>query len=525
MRTEDEEPRTVKPRKRTYPGLPVVAISGADTLDEYGEVGTVAELISRLPQRPPTLFASMGAAAWVISLNEIYREQYPTTWNWRSSEHERDIVRPRDGKRVATKVSTLIHFFGWKNGNYHKIIDPVSMYGFNFDKVFPSDDPMLVRLLRWGVCIRNYCAANGYEVRPTIGGISSQHLTDRRFYPHPRRKVSAKINQRARDELPGNHYLLNTEPTSQQDWSAYYIDQTRAHHYHARTLRFPDSNSLYAHGRFTDLAECAFEDVWPDFTGLYCLDLRYGGVHPKRRVFHWLGKDLSKRFVFSNELPHILDMGFRVTGVRAAWGSRHSDTGLNRFAEWAHDQLDCHDDAPWLKPLLLSTYGVLAIKPRYAESVFRLAKSGEEVTLYGGRKQMTGLRVTAPRKLEPGIANVIHRGMIEAATRSESIGLAQHLYHQGHRLLSIYADAIIVEHDDGLTLPPLPEPWRIKRELTHLQFVNQQAFISSEMTKLPGVSREILGYELKRPIPSLVVNVEEEMEFAEGSFVRVPIHH
>jgi hypothetical protein len=190
-------------------------------------------------------------------------------------------------------------------------------------------------------------------------------------------------------------------------------------------------------------------------------------------------------------------MGWRVTGVRAAWGSRHKDTGLGKYAQWCEEQLDQYADAPWLKPLLLSAYGVLATRPKIAESVFRLAKAGTVATVPTGHYQLGGYHTKGKLKLEPRIANVIHRGMIEAATRSESVGLAQYLSARGNQILSIYADAVIVTVEDDRPLPPLPEPWRIKRTLNHLQFLNQQAFISGEMTKLPGVTGELRQYAVK----------------------------
>lgn len=444
----------------------------------------------------------------------------PTTFQRRTSTFERDIVRP-DGRKVASRVSIVTHYFGWKGGNYHKIIDPVVMYGKGLDDVWPTEvggfnDP-LVRLLRWAVTLQNFCQRVGVDVRPTIGGISSQFHTDFKFYPKARRKVPAKINERARERMPGNHYLLTVEP-HKEEFTAYYLDQRRAHHYHASRIQFPASDTLYAYGRFTDLAECVYniEQVYPHISGLYCLDLVRTTKH---QPFSWLKRTIAQEraFVWSNELSHLLDSGWRVKGVRAVWGSRHRDTGINRYARWAESQLDKYEDAGWLKPLLLSAYGILAIRPRHAEAVFRLAKSGTEVTFRTGKHSMSGRLVRSQRKLEPNIANVLYRGMIEAATRSDSIGLAQYLSANGHHVLSIYADAVIVEVDDDLTLPLLPEPWRNKQTLNHLEFFSQQAFVSGEMTKLPGVGREILKRPLRSPAPEFTYIPMQQ--FIEGSFV------
>lgn len=484
-------PRTIRPRARTFKHLPVVAISNGQWLDEQGQLGDTKHFQYDLPQCPSTLFVKLGAADFLSELDAHFAEWDGDRWQWRVSTSERDIITP-DGFRVATRISTVVHYFGFKGGCYHKIIDPVTMYGHGLDKIWPGEQPRLTKLLRWGVALRDFCDKNSMEVRPTMGAISSQFLTDRRFYPRKRRKVPAAINERVRHELPGNHYQLDVAPSSKREFSAWYLDQSRAHHYHARTIQLPDANSLYAYGFFKTLEGIAFTGISPNFYGLYCLDLKppKGGDHGA-----WgLNPHKPASFVFSNELPHLTDMGYTVLGVRAAWGSERQDAGLARYAKWSEKQLTHYGDAAWLKPLLLSTYGVLATRPRTGEAVFKLAKSGEAVTLVTGNHELSGLMVRSSKRLEPGIANVLHRGMIEAGTRSESVGLAQWLTTQGFRVLSIYADAVMVENDGDNNLPSLPAPWRCKEELNHLQFVSKQAFISGEMTKLPGVTGELRAY-------------------------------
>lgn len=522
-------PRVVKPRTRRYRRHAVVAIYGDQTLDENGELGTVTDLIDKLPQMEPTLFATTNAADLVANLGGAYQESHPTTWQWRISSHERDIVRP-DGVRVAARISVVVHYFGWKGGNYHKIIDPVTMYGHRLDVIWPGEQETLLKLFQWATAIRNFCGKNGIDVRPTTGGISAQFLTDARFYPEARRKVPAATNRSVRPHMTGNYYYLNVEPQPEANLVAHYLDQTRAHHYHARTTALPESNLLYAYGRFADLAEVVFPGPWENFYGLYCVDLTYR--RKGQRQFGWIKgfqKTLTKQFVWSNELSHLADMGFTITGVRAAWGSRKRDTGLAKYAAWAETQLDEYGDAPWIKPLLLSAYGTLATRPRHAETIFRLAAKGELVTVVTGHNRLTGLATRGRMKLEPRIANVLHRGMIEAATRSESVGLAQHLTGLGHKVLSIYADAVIVQaDDDNPLLPPLPPPWRNKRTLNHLQFINQQAFISGEMTKLPGVSGELRQVTSRSHAPSMTrPSVAELMEREEviSAILNTTNHH
>lgn len=474
-------------------------------LTESGETGTISELVDVFPDYPSTLFVSVESSADFVAMLE--ESLIASNWNWRAHCDERNMTAPNGFMRVS-RVTTVINYFGWQardhnKGCYHRAIDPITFCGHQIADLFPPDIPndeweRVRRSLMWAVALRDFCAENNLEVRPTQGSIAAQFLTDPRFYPEARRKVPAKINERARDSLPGNHYFLNVMPDPFNNFSAYYLDQHRSHHYHARTTPLPDSNHCYAFGRFTDLGKSNLKTD-PRFCGLYCLDL----IAPKRRpAFDWVGNGLAERigdslesvFIYSNELQHLLDAGYGVDCIRAAWGSSRRDTGLPKYAEWAEDQLDRYSDAPWIKPLLLSTYGVLATRPKNRESIFRLAKKGDPVRVKVGKRELNGVRVVSPRKLEPGVAHVIQRGMIEAATRSESIGLAQWLDYSGHTVLSIYADAVIVQADDDKPLPELPDPWRCKRELNHLQFINQQAFTSDSMTKLPGVSRDGMAY-------------------------------
>lgn len=495
----DEDPRTVKPRARIYPRRPVIAIDDdGNWIGENGIAGSTSDLFLRLHEYPPTIFVKQGAADFVAKLDQTYRLSHKDSWQWRVTEQERAIIRP-GGFKAATRVTTTVHFFGFKHGsgkrhkagNYHKILDPVTMYGQGLATVWPGNEPIIARLLEWGTAIRDFCDENGLDVRPTIGSLGAQFLTDRRFYPHARRKVPWAINARARQELPGNHYALYVHPSPRREFTAQYLDQHRAHHYHARTTALPDADSLYAHGYFVNLAKPIWDEIPDDFYGLLSLDLEA----PQRGRYNFLQS--GTRFVWTNEVTLLRDLGYRILGIRAAWGSNKRDEGITRYARYAGMQLDRFDDAPWLKPILLATYGTLATRATWGETVFKLAKKGMPVSLCTGHHSLDGMLIRAPRKLEPKIANVIHRGMIEAATRADSIGLADFLTTAGYRVLSIYADAVMVEHDDDLPpIPVLPEPWRVKRTLNHLQFINKQAFMSGEMTKLPGVGQELKAYAL-----------------------------
>jgi hypothetical protein len=454
---------------------------------------------------PATLFVKYGAADFVAALDLTYAKKFPA-WQWHATQRESTITH--NGKRVASRVTVAIHFFGFKHRNYHRIIDPVTLHARSLDEIRPGPEPKIQRLLQWAILLRDFCDENGLQIRPTAGGIAAQFLTDKRFYPDARRKVTRQTNERVREEMPGNFYHLTVKPGPEREYTAYYLDQRRAHHHHARTVALPDSNGLYAHGHYHDCGQIAFTNTWDDFCGLYCLDL----VPPTSRptspfIRNWLRHHpadtlLERRYIYSNELPLLQDMGYTVHGVRAAWGSHRRDTGLSLYAEWADAQLDRYEGAPWIKPLLLATYGTLATRPKIAEAIFKTCKKGEPVTIPVGKNKLRGTMTHGRFKIEPRIANVLHRGMIEAATRAESVSYAVYLKSVGYKVLSIYADAVIVAVDDDQQLPLIIDPWRLKATLNHLQFVNTQSFQSGEMTRMPGVpgtSRDGLRHRQATP--------------------------
>lgn len=464
-------------------------------MSEDGQVSTLESLLDELPKMPPTLFVAMGAADVVAWFDEFYSVQDPDHWQWCARDSEQAIHVPGQTRR-ARRVTTIINYLSFREGGLaparvsHLIIDPVNFYERRFSEVWSHDEGRLIDLLKWAITLRDFCKDSGVKISPSRGGIGGQFLTDPRFYPEARRKVPVQTNELARQHLPGQHYRMGVSLPATRDYHALCLDQRRAYHYHAARLAFPDANFLYAAGRFHTLGNPYRTNVTPGrFMGLYCLDL----AHPHSRVAHsWLDHDdLTKRFVYSNELPHLLDMGYTVTGVRAAWGSpvREKAPGLNAYAKWANEQLDQYGNPAWLKPLLLTTYGTLACTPKYRETVFKLTKAGEPCILFTGKGRLHGNRIRSRCKIEPGIANVIHLGMIHAATRSESVGLAQWLGSMGQRILKIDADAVFVEVNDDKPLPELPEPWRVDKEHTHWVPENERAWRSDQAAQRPGVPR------------------------------------
>jgi len=498
---EGLDERIVRPKKTGYKHYEIVALAKGEALHESGELLPLNEFIERLHTYPALILVKRNIADFIAELNERFKSN--PHWQVHSTVREQDICLPgADFPVTHIKISTVIQWFGWyhnvfptKNRTHHLALDPIVFTGKKLGDFWNIERTVIEELLSFGITIRDWCRENNLSPKPTVGAISAQFLTDSRFYPDCRRKVSKYENKRARDNLPGNHYQLFVADNPKDEYQAIYLDQRRAHHYHAEHTKLPNANTLYAFGRFLDLGDIFFPTVIPEFSGLYYLRIGIPETSPIRTyspIAHEWTEESVDRFVWSNEVQLLRDLGYRIDGVIAAWGTDEPDTGLPKYAKWAQEELDHYSNPPWLKQILLATYGVLAARPRTREKIVTQTsvKNAKQVVTFTGRNELHGLLVGATgkdKRIEPRIANVLQRGLIESATRAESLGCAHYLTYKGIRVLSIYADGIIVEDEGNTSLPFLPEPWRIQNHLHHLQFINKQAFISGEVSKLPGV--------------------------------------
>lgn len=482
-------PRTVGPRKTVYTDYTVLCVRQGVALDEDGVVTPVEDVDWR--ERPCSLVVGVNIPMLVASLHQRYGKD--SAWQWRASDKSSDI-----GK-VATQVRTVVDYFGWQAPNkrahhYHRCIDALTFYA-NPDTL--TDEQTDLRgLMAWALNIKTFCKENNLAIRSTASGIAAQFLRDPRFYPEKRRKVPKIINAVVREHLPGNCYRLLVSTRNGKRWHALEVDQRRAHHYHAEHTPLPDANTTFAFGDFLNLEEDHGGVTHPDFLGLYYLRLRKPRGGRYKYTSRWWATDAPRdsarfdAFIFSNELPVLRDMGFTVDGVIAGWGSRQRDMGVPAYARHCQSELDRLQDANWVKPILLTTYGLLAMRPRIPSAVFARSQSGEPFKLFAGsRSWLHGFLVahTNGAEVEAGIVNVLHRAMIEAACRIESLTFADYLEQAGVKVLQVYADSVIVEDDASTPLPPLLDPWRVKDQLTDYQPINVQAFVSVEKTRLPGV--------------------------------------
>lgn len=508
-----EQPRTVRPRKPTSNAdRPIVVVMDEAYTTEEGETGTTDELVKRLRRMPlHTVITACESAKFLRRVQVEYGKG--PHFQFRVMPVEREIFTGKQHGRRLTLSLTSVSFFGWSKektgrGNsvrnrYHLLLDPLTFSGkWLEERTFSA-------YMTWAQELRTFCLTQGWNLKPTQGSTARQALQDERFYPEPRRKVPRSTNERVRKHLPGNHYQLGVPADPEVSYDADYLDQSRCHHHHAISARLPDSNSTYGFGRFrhpersTKAYRGSHERV-SSFLDGFC-GLIYGRIYwpvSRRKQSPFLPRSLREYepgqpvYFYSEDLPLFEALGVRVTGIIAAWGSKKQDAGLRKYAEWALAELG--DTAPaWKKSLLLSPYGALATTARKQTVAYHRSKRGEkrELVTKGGTRLPVSFH-SASKVSEPSTNNVLHRALIEAANRTETLLYAHLLESQGYNVLSIYVDALMVERDIDLPPAPLWPPWRLETPLTRLRFLSDNQFVANELQKLPGIT----GAELRRHV-------------------------
>jgi hypothetical protein len=517
-------PRTVKPRPPVTVSLtPIIVVTATiifvERADRYYDI---SDLFSVLRCEPPSLVVCEGASRLLHRLDRHFRGD--PRWQFCVTPLERERWTSNQTPTLVRTHDTLVSFFGWKGqplpdgprggkrksrNHYHITLDPVSFSGKGaLELLGRSDGADSDALYDWSVQVRQFCLDNRLSLKPTAGGLAGQLLRDHRFYPKPRRKVPAVTNAKARDHLPGNHYRLYTDGDNLE---AFYLDQSAAHHRCALTLDFPCANRLYAWGNYrTDSTSgripTRIQAKLLTYHGLFRLRVNIPesphGMFPPPWAEYGGERDI---WVYSNELPILRELRIHIACILEAHVSPHLDTGINAYAQWALGQITPKPVSPWIKPILLSTYGILAAKPRIHRVGYAQAIGGTPKLYPAGAGHLSVMERATQFATEPGYANVIHRGMIEAETRLRSLQLARDLHRRGYSIIACYADSIFVATRDAnghnVALPLLPPGWQVESELTHLQFFNPVSFTSDQMTKTPGIPsrRMSMGLSARNP--------------------------
>lgn len=514
---DDEIPRPVKPRKLQDANLPIIVVHRDSVfVERTGELMNVDRLPVLVATEPSSLFVIHSAGSILHGLHERYKDH--PQWQYKLTPiHRKTNPNPGKSKTRIVVKDVVVNFFGFSRkgkgkSKYHYPLDPLLFVRMSAPEIRGRDEDTMTALYEWGKDVRKFAVDNQMKVSPTSGGMAAQLLRDPRFYPDDRRKVPAATNVRARVVLPGNFYRLKVE--TDRFYRAVYLDQKSAHHNCAKDLEFPHADRLFAKGYFAGNGCNGCNGLWSHAgtqhfkkiirqPGLFHLRLRVPYIREGVTVPPYMEKTGEHdAWVYSNELPMIAELGGKILGLYAAWTSTKTDKGLNRYAEWALEQIQDADEKtrPWLKPTLLAPYGILAAKPRRMEFAFYRAKSGEDKLLPVGGAMLPVKSKKTAGEFEPGFANVIHRGMIEAETRKRTIELANQLNAAGVEVIAVYADSVFARRN--APLPLLPAGWSVKSDLDGLRFLNDVSFTSKQLVRLPGVPREIQDKYLGSRIPA-----------------------
>lgn len=489
--------------------------------EDRNETLPVWDWILSLEDEPPALVACQYAGRLLESAH--LRWQDHPRWQWKVTPVE-DTLPEGDGVTLRV-LSSFFGFAGKVEGKQHRanryfhLLDPLQFGRAGLKELSYEGEAELATLYRWADAVRCFCMEQGLKVSTTRGGVAKQLLRDPRFYPEPRRKVPKATNDRLREQLPGNHYELAAEP--HQLYAGTYLDQMSSHHTIAADIPLPSSNDLYARGYFRNLTDAPwarpgtrrYDRVVSELGVLYVKirvpdrgDLRWRPpwampVSPpmeeqRERITEEEAamKDRRERlaWVYTNELRLMELYGVEILYVVAAWTSPTADQGIQKYAQWAKAYLAGSTDITraWLKPTLLTLYGMLATRPRAPIAGWWRAEKGKPTPLPIGRSLLPAQIKEAPNEGEPSTNHVLQRGMIEAEMRARSLELARELEAGGYNVLCIYADAVMVESPAGRELPLIPGYWRPKGALNLLRFLDETHFTSHEMTRLPGVRRD-----------------------------------
>lgn len=511
-----EPNRPVKPRKPHTLDKPVIAIDGEIVLLENGETFTFDDLPNLIRTQPSSILVAHHFGKIIRYLDSVYDGN--PLWQYRATPLERAAWAP-NRKRKAVMLDCIIGYLGFngenkKAGHFHYPLSPETFCLKTANELrrgIPESDATIVKLMEWAKEVRSFLQKHKLRLSPTSGGIAAQLLKDEKFYPSARRKVPRLTNAKARDQLPGNFYRLYSARTGVQSYTAAYLDQTSAHHTAAKSLEFPNANSLRRYGHYSNLRDKAFAkagtpkfDQFIGYPGLFYLAFETPRFHDNDFPLpncEFKEPGYHRGFFYSNEISYLKELKVRIRHIIACWVSPDIDPGLNRYSEWALSEIEQSklDAKPWLKPTLLSTYGVLAAKPKHLEFGYKRAENAEPKRYPCGSGFIDVRAKRTKKEREPLMSNVIHRGMIEAQTRLVSLKFARELAQQDYTILAIYADSIFVE--DTKPLPLLSPPWRVQNFLTELRFESATHFRSRQLSKTPGIPGTNLNTSKLPPRP------------------------
>jgi hypothetical protein len=492
--------RTVKPRTRGYTHMALAVATPDGIIDEHGEVHT--DPIHYVKHALPTAFVTIDPSSFLSSLDDYYRG-HP---HWRFTLAR--IVAERGSLSISRVKLTTFGFRACKTpteraacplccgglsarkGRLHQCWDPRAMSPTPVHKLI--SDVSVPSLLHWATDVREWARTQDLELRAALAGYGAQLLRDPRFYPEPRRRVPRATNEHVRPSLPGNLVrLVNTTP-GPRTYNVTSIDQRSAHHRIAQEIALPDANTLFARGYFGD-PESAPRLWAPRGSALYERTIRQPGLvyvlatsrltapgQFRLQLQNFTGQ--QRIYLWTNTVDFIESTGTRIDGIYAAWTSTSTDAGLSRYGSWAQNQIEnaSHGRKQWLKPLLHSTYGLLAARARPLQLGTNHGTAGKSSHFLLGPRSFP-VTVRELTNFQPAFVNVAQRGMIEAETQLRSLRMAQYLTDADCIVTHIHTDGLHVEGK----LPLLPDTWGING-LTDVTYIDNVSWIARERECLPG---------------------------------------
>lgn len=468
------------------------------------------------------ILCTNDSASLVKELDDILKDV--PNWTWRATplrRVKRGSGKPREAKAaVSIRLNPLYCGFKRANGHngnrYFHFIDTVGITQRTSQHLYPELDE-IQSLERFGVRYRDFCRTNNIPLANTRGAIGGAFLRDPRWFGPSERIIPTFVNETAREHLPGNHYEL-LAPTH-ETLEGLYLDISNAHHDAARRTEFPDPAGIRARGKHRSSQESTPSgEPWARANsrkgrailsthGMVLLQCGYRGtakgtiVHPAARTATTNRPNYI--YAYTNELNLLRSSGFSIDGIEAAWTSGRTSRSLNNYAEHAIETLQrtSPEDKQWIKPLLLSTYGMLGKRPNQYQSVSNFG--GKSYTWPTSSGWIEGGVKETSKMYSPATTNVVALGMIQAETRRNVIETARYLQSVGVHVLALYADSLICATTSPgvpgpVQLPFLTPEWRVKTELTGLRFFNPVSFISDQEERLPGISRESTLRESRR---------------------------
>jgi len=350
--------------------------------------------------------------------------------------------------------------------------------------------------------------ARGVRFRPTKGSLAAAMLKASPYWRKERHAAPRFINERAREELPGNFYSLAHRIKKETDNlgllipHCYLVDQDSAHHNIASQIDIPGPQETHARGFYRQALKGEYI-TWckPDSSlGRKIIDGTYSGVvltrlhigHIPLQEKHLYPKWANERgaknvWLWTPDFRFIQsDHRIQIEAFICGFLGQGNDPVVSEYANWSLRELE-KENAEYKKSTLLAAYGMLAYNPT-DRPIYRYWTSGVRgvpVNLPRGGLFIER-KIVAKKDVQVDTVHVIARGLIEAETRARSISYARYLHAKGFHVHQIYCDGLLIAAD---SLPFIREGWRISHSLTNVHSPRPNAIISDTLTKLPGVRK------------------------------------